>query len=237
MCQSRAVTWPDGPSLDSKERNTVKNTIRFKMTPALASALGQQVKPEGIYALSLIALVGLLAARFGFKLSMQAFEREHITTRLASAAAWGVLERETAANLAFALGGFFTFDRPESMDRKDVLIWLAAVFKVYFDIRFSGGLLSETDPEDVRSWARVLLDSEILGLGSLPDSRTRQTAEDPPWSISTVAIHLMASRRAPDVYPKDLIPTLEVAPEVLESVGAQDTQTVQADSLLAETSL
>ena len=215
----------------------MKSTIRFKMTPALAAALGQKVETEGIYALSLIALVGLLAARFGFKLSMQAFEREHITTRLASAAAWGVLERETAPKLAFALGGFFTFERPESMDRKDVLVWLATVFKVYFDIRFSGGLLSEIDPEDVRSWARVLLDSEILGLGSLPDSRTRQTEEDLPWSISTVAIHLMASRRAPDVYPTDLIPILEVAPEMLQAGGAQDTQAAQAEGLLAEISL
>ncbi len=212
----------------------MKNMITLKMSPELATALDQKVSADGIYSLSLITLVGLLATRFGFRLSMQAFQREHLTTQLASAAAWGILERENACALAFELGGFFVFERPEEMSRTDALVWLTAVFNVYFEIRSSNGMLDLTNPEDVRSWARVLLDSEILGLGNLPDTRTQINLQDRPWTISTVAIHRMAAGLIPDVYPSDLVPFLEVSPDLIEE---QNKPEKAPWTLLEETSL
>jgi len=212
----------------------MKNMITLKMSPELAAALGQMPSSDGVYTLSMIALVGMLAARFGFRLSMQAFAREHRTIQLASAAAWGVLERENACELAFELGGFFAFDRPEDLSRKDALVWLTAVFNVYFEIRSTSELLGQAAPEDVRSWARVLLDSEILGLGNLPDNRTRLKPQDRPWTISTVAIHRMAAGLIPDVYPSDLVPFLEVSPDLLEE---PDSSEIKAETLPEEVAL
>jgi hypothetical protein len=199
------------------------NIITFKMSPVLADALGFEIRTDEIYTCSLIALIGLLAARFSLELSLQAVERQHMTTLLASAAARGVIERESAREIAFDLGGFFVFERPDDLGHKQILAWLTAVFKVYFDIRFANGLLDEISPEDVRSWARVLLDNEILGLGNLPDYRSMIQEGDIPWTISTVAIHLMMAGNPPDVYPHDLIPILEVASHEQHTSIVEDT--------------
>mgnify|MGYP000676609266 CR=1 FL=1 len=57
--------------------------IQIRMKDELARSLGQAVSPEGVYSVSVIALVGMLAVRYRIDLSMEVFERAHITTQLA----------------------------------------------------------------------------------------------------------------------------------------------------------
>jgi hypothetical protein len=197
------------------------NTIQFKMGPDLAGLLGFEIQNDEIYTSSMIVLVGLLASRFSLNVSLETFQRQHTTTLLASAAAWAVAERESAQEIAFDLGGFFNFERPEDLAQKDILALLATVFLVYFDIRFGEDLLQGITPDDVHSWARVLLDDEVRSLGNLPDYRTVRQEGDIPWTISTVAIHLISTGRIPDVYPPDLIPILDV------TLPCQDKETRQ----------
>ncbi|MCB2160596.1 hypothetical protein KQH40_00760 [bacterium] len=201
--------------------------IQFRMKDDLARSLGQVVSPAGIYSVGVIALVGMIAVRYGIDLSIEAFEREHITTQLASAAAYGVVERDSAAQLAFDLAAFIAFERPEELTKTDALIWLTAIFKVYFDIRYSGGTLENINPLDVRGWARVLLDSEMIGLANLSDTRTIRNGEGQtePWTIAMVALHKMAAGSKPDVYPDDLIPILSLGPGVVEAESGTDAST------------